>query len=65
MQNSDEEEANLNNTIRNLQHGLDEQQERFDDAGNPDIDALKKLEGFMKNKFDQVVRTIKESLLNP
>ena len=59
-QNSHEKESNLNNTIRDLQLELDEQQEKFDEDGNPDYNELTKLEGFMKKKFDQVEKKLEQ-----
>ena len=35
----------------------------MDQVGNPDYDAMTKLEEFMKDKFEQIEKHLKESLL--
>ena len=59
-----ENEAALNNTVVDLQRKLNEQQEKFEEAGNPDYDALSKMEEFIESKLNQVEKTIRESLLH-
>ena len=58
-------ETKLNNKIVDLKNELEKQQEKFDEAGNPDYDALTKFENFetlITQRLDSVEETIKESL---
>ena len=59
----EESEVKLRTIIANQKHELVEQQEKFDHVGNPDYDALTKREDMMKNKLEEVGKTLKESLL--
>ena len=60
---SKENEAQLKNAIVNQQKELKDQEEKFMEAGNPDFDAITKLEDTMKTKLDQIGTSLKEFLL--
>ena len=59
----EENERKLRATIANQQKQMDDQQDKFEQAGNPDYDSIVKLEEVMKKQIDQVGDSIKESLL--
>ena len=42
---------------------LEEQQKKFDEAGNPNFDNIVKLEKYMKNELTELGKSIKESLV--
>ena len=59
----EENETKFISITSDLENRLNEQREKFDQVGNPDYDAMTKLEESMKNKFVQVEKTLKESLV--
>ena len=59
----EESEQKLENIVLNQRNELKNQQERFNQAGNPEYDSIVKLEESMKNKINQIGKTLKESLL--
>ena len=60
---SKENEAQLKNAIVNQQKELKDQEETLTEAGNPDFDAITKLEDTMKTKLDQIGTSLTEFLL--
>ena len=58
MKDYEENEAKLETTIDNQQPDFRRQQETFDQAGNPDYDAILKLEEVMKSKLEEVATTL-------
>ena len=63
MKNYEDNEIQLRNLVASREEDLIEQQQRFEEAGNPDFDNLVKLEVCMIKELDQIGKTIKESIL--
>ena len=59
----EESKQKLKNIVSNHRSELEGQQEKFNEAGNPEYDSMMKLEENMKNKIDQIGKTLKEFLL--
>ena len=59
-----ENEAHLKIVIKELEGELREQEERFAEVGNPDYDALTKIEGSMKKQIKQLGENLMKNLLN-
>ena len=59
----EDNEKKLKSIIKNKEKELKEQQDKFDEAGNPDYEAVVQLESVMKRNLEQVGDSIKESLL--
>ena len=59
----EENETKLKDIITSQNDELKEQEEKFNEAGNPDFDVIKNLEGSMKKKLEQIGMCLKESLL--
>ena len=57
-------EAHLKTVIKKLDGELREQEERFTEVGNPDYDALTKIEGSMKRQMEQLGENLMKNLLN-
>ena len=61
---SNQNEAHLKTVIKKLDGELREQEERFAEVGNPDYDALTKIEGSMKRQMEQLGENLMKNLLN-
>ena len=57
-----ENEGSLKNTIKNLKDELVEQEMKFAEVGNPDYDAIIKLEEVVNKKMEQVGKSLEDSL---
>ena len=56
-------EIALKNKVLESEASLENQQKKFDEAGNPDYDNILKLEEYMKKEIVQLGKSIKESLV--
>ena len=59
-----ENEAHLKTVIKKLEGESREQEERFTEVGNPDYEALTKVEGLMKKQMEQFGENLMKNLLN-
>ena len=63
VKSHEQNEANLKMVIVTQKSELHKQEQMFHEVGNPDYDALTKLEALVNNKLEAVGRTLKESVL--
>ena len=63
MKSFEDEEAKLRAVIENQRNEMRDQQEKFNEVGNPDYDTMTKLENLMNQKIENIGESIKQSLL--
>ena len=63
MKSFEDKEAKLRTVIENQRNEMRDQQEKFNEVGNPDYDTMTKLENLMNQKIENIGESIKQSLL--
>ena len=63
MKSFEDKEAKLRTVIENQRNEMRDQQEKFNEVGNPDYDTMTKLENLMNKKIENIGESIKQSLL--